>query len=605
LPFHTAETKKGEIEVKKKLISGIMATMFLATMITVALPARVSAASVPPITIGIVGPKGWIQWDGLWQGAELAANYINNIEGGINTPSGKAQLKLVDIDEHSVPSPDPSAAISELLTKLDANPTMIFIYGGFRTECVSPMEEAAMDYAASHGRPIWTIAGAATDYLIGQIASNYPRYKYMFRVTPLPALTMARTLAAFINRTVVPELQGLYYSGDLTHKVPTFVIAENLVWCDDMVAFFKANCTNYGMDYKGISRPSPIATDFLTDIAAATTAGAKIVIHIFSAVAGASFIKQVGDLKPKFACIGINVESQMQGFYAAVGGACQYETFLASAGTQAPTQQPLNPAAAPYTTTQFWTLYENTYGSGPVYTAWGSYDALIGLSETAYNATGAGYGWTKYLLPNGGTNTVQSDKLILGTETLGLSDDPGNHWGRVQIGGRWFRNGILGLFSYSGPNSGLLPGGLNPTGTAGGPDQGGSHDVSTTDYSFSPLDDGVVRALVVQWQAGRMEVVWPQDRTYSRKWIAPTWMYPLETDIAGGLTPAPTGIPGYSYNVPDTKVASEDMDAIAGVWFQVPPFNRLACDMQPYDHFVDVYDAARVGMDWGKSAVPA
>jgi hypothetical protein len=59
-----------------------------------------------------------------------------------------------------------------------------------------------------------------------------------------------------------------------------------------------------------------------------------------------------------------------------------------------------------------------------------------------------------------------------------------------------------------------------------------------------------------------------------------------------------------AYTTPDTKVGSEDMDTIAGVWFQAPPWNRLECDMQPYDHFIDVYDAARVGMDWGKTAVP-
>jgi branched-chain amino acid transport system substrate-binding protein len=600
LPFHTAETKKGEIEVKKKLISGIMATMFLATMITVALPARVSAQFPGgTIKVGIVGPKGWIQWDGLWEAAELARDMINK-EGqfasasgqkGINTPSGLAKLVLVDIDEHSVPAPDPSAAISELLTKLGANPDMIQMFGGFRTECVAPMEEALMDYAATHGKPMWTIAGAATDDLVSKIQTNYARYKYMFRVTPLNSTVMAQTFGTFIGQIVVPKLKALY---GFTGNVPAFVIAENLVWCDGMVAYMK-NTTNQAsmgiyLAGTGVSRPSPIATDFSADIAAATAAHAKIVVHIFSAVAGASFIRQVGDLKPKFACIGINVESQMQEFYASVGGACEYESFLASVGTQAPTQEPLNPAARPLTTTEFWALYEKTYGHAPVYTAWGSYDALIALNETAYDPVSK-RGWTNYI------NPIRSDRLILHTETLGLSDNPGNNWGRIQIGGRWYRSGILGYFSYTGPRSNL-----NTT----TPNQGGYHDPFCTSYTLSPLDDGVVRAAIVQWQAGRMEVVWPQNRSYSRKWIAPQWMYSLETDFAGGPM-APTGIPGYSYNTPDTRVSTEDMDIIAaaGVWFQAPPWNRLECDMQPYDHFIDVYDAARVGMDWGKSAAPA
>jgi hypothetical protein len=88
-------------------------------------------------------------------------------------------------------------------------------------------------------------------------------------------------------------------------------------------------------------------------------------------------------------------------------------------------------------------------------------------------------------------------------------------------------------------------------------------------------------------------------------------MYGLETDIAGGpmvdtKVPNPA-TPGYNftYNTPDTLVGVADMDDIAGVWFQVPPWNRLECDMKPYDNFIDVYDAARVGMDWGKTALPA
>ena len=59
-----AETKKGEMKVKKKLIAGIMATMFLVTMITFGIPVQVSAYE-GTVEVGILGPKGWVQWDGL------------------------------------------------------------------------------------------------------------------------------------------------------------------------------------------------------------------------------------------------------------------------------------------------------------------------------------------------------------------------------------------------------------------------------------------------------------------------------------------------------------------------------------------------------------
>jgi hypothetical protein len=581
--------RKEIIEVKKKLISGILATMFLVTMITVAFPARVSA-SFPggTVKIGIVGPRGLIQWDSMWEGASIARDLINKEaefsswpgQKGMlvynGTPGGAlAKVELVDIDEHSNIIPDPSAAISELLTKLNANPDMQFLIGGFRSECVVPMRELAMDYAAVHGRPIWFICGAATPEIIP--TGQYDMYKYMFRVTPPDSTTMANTLGAFIKQIVAPKLAQLYFS-NASKPVPTLIIAENLAWCDSMVAFIQGNGAAFGMNLRGVRRPSPITTDFSSDIAAATAAGAKLVIHAFSSVAGANFIMQYGALKPPFACVGINVESQAQQFYASVGGACEYECFLSSSGTRTD----VNPAASPLSTAGFWGVYVKrcVWEDPPIYTAFGAYDAIIGLSETSYDndPAHASYqkGWSVWLKQG------NIDKLITHIETLGVSD--GFAWERVLIGGSYFRSGILGYFKFTGVN-------------------GKGHDVYCSAATLSPLSDGVVRPLVVQWQAGRMEVVWPRDQSYSRKWIVPPWMYSLETDIAGGDM-VPTGVPGYSYNTPDTKVSAPDADAIAGVWLQVPPFNRLECDMQPYDHFIDLYDLSRVGMDWGKTELP-
>ena len=587
--------KKGEIEVKKKLISGILATIFLVTMVTVALPAQVSAEfTADPVKIGIVGPKGWIQWDGLWEAAQLARDMINKEaefagepgQKGILTVDGLAKLELVDIDEHSVPAPDPAAAIAELLTKLDANPDMYSIFGGFRTECVAPMEEALLDYAAVKKRPIWTIAGAATDSLIAPVATNYARYKYMFRATPLNSTVMAVTFGQMIKQIAAPKLAALY-QGDPTKLVPTFIIAENLVWCDSMVAFIQGYAAGLGMDLKGVRRPSPVATDFASDIAAAQAAQARIVIHIFSAVAGANFIKQVGALKPKFACIGINVESQQQEFYESVGGACEYEAFLASTGTQEgrPKEESQNPDSKPLTSTEFWTIYKGRYGHAPIYTAWGAYDAVIALNETSYDPIGsgkpsAGKGWSVY------RNTGEIDKWIEHTETLGLSD--GFAWTRVEVGGAYYRSGILGYFRYTGPD-------------------GTYHDPFCTSYSFSPLHDGVVRAFIPQWQAGSMEVTFPRDRPFSRKWIVPPWMYSLETDFAGGPL-VPTGVGTLKYTTPNGAVEVADLDAIGEVWFKklsgLTGFHRLECDMQPYDHLINVYDAAKVGRDWGETATP-
>jgi hypothetical protein len=592
--------------MRKKLISGILVTMFLATLITAGFPARVSAQSVGTVKIGIVGPKGSIQWYGLWWAAQIARDMINKAaefstmpgpKGMLvydpNNPAGAlAQVQLVDIDECSFPILDPATAVAALLAKLEANPDMQFLIGGFRTECVAPMEEAAMDYAAVHHRPVWLIAGAATGSLISVVQSNYARYKYMFRVSPTNSTMLFGTfLFGIIQQLIAPKLAALYYR-DPTHKVPTYVIAENLVWCDIMVLGIQTYAASAGLDYKGSSRPSPTATDFSAEIAAATAAGAKLVIHIFSGVGGANFIKQYGALKPKWACVGINVESQQQAFYASVNGACEYETFLASVGTQAglPNAESMNPNAKPVTSNVLWNLYQARYGNAPIYPSWGAYDAIISLNETSYDPVGSGHpsagkGWSVETYNLNATNVAKWTQHM---ESLGVSD--GFAWKRVQIpetGSRYYRNGILGLFSYTGVNGNL-------------------HDPFCTVYSFLPLSDRVTRAVIVQWQAGRMEVVWPRDQPYSRKWMFPPWMYSLETDIAGGPL-INTGIGNFNYTSPDGVVDVRDLAVIAYLWYQKPTFNLLEADMQPQNHthyIIDGYEQGRVGRDWLKTAIP-
>ncbi|MGQ9460265.1 MAG: hypothetical protein ACUVRA_03420 [Candidatus Bathyarchaeaceae archaeon] len=573
--------------MKKKLIVGISVTMFLVTMMTAALPTRVSAQFVGTIEVGIVGPKGWIQWDGLWEGAQIARDLINDA-GGILGPDGRYEVVLVDIDEHAVPTPDPAAAIAELLAKLTAHPNMLNLFGGFRSECVMPMEEKFLDHCAKEaaaGRmpPIWTICGAATDEIISPVKNNYDRYKYMFRATPMNSTVLFQSfLFGIIKQVVAPKLAQLYY-GDPTAKLPTYIIAENLIWCDKMVTGIETYGSAAGLLIVGKSRPSAVATDFSTDIAAAEAANAKLVIHIFSAVAGANFIKQYGLVKPKFACIGINVESQMQEFYVNVEGGCEYETFLATVPTQEGVP-PLNPYAKPLTSTQFWAEYKARFGHCPIYTAWGSYDGIIALNETSYDPPdsgkpSAGKGWMVHRIHNNITG------MITHTETFGVSD--GFAWKRVLgYDGTYYRSGAVSLFKYTGPD-------------------GKYHDVFSGADALGPVwQTKTTRAWIVQWQAGKMMAVFPQDQEFSRKWMIPPWMYSLETDFAGGPS-VPTAIPGYNYLTPDRTVYLAELAALRAVWFLTPPFNLLEADMAPQDHLIGIYDASRVGKDWGKSGTPA
>ena len=584
-----AETKKGETKVKKKIIAGMTVTIFLVAMITFGIPVR-AQQFVGTFKIGVMGPRGRIQWDGLWEGAQLARDLVNDA-GGLVGPDGRYEIVLVDIDEPWGPYPSPPVVIAELQAKLEANPDMQIIIGGSSSEYIFPMREFAMDYAAVNKRPIWIIAGAAADELIdcgngacgACVRCDYDRYKYMFRVFPTNLTTLSKVLIlGFIKQIVAPKLAALYY-GDLTKLVPAFVIAENLRWCDPIVQGLCVwDIPSLGIDVKGVRRPGPYQTNFTSELDAAEAAGAKLVIHIFSAVAGAAFIKQWGLEKRKFACVGINVESMpFHVFWEETGGLCEYETTLAPLGTGTN----INPDAKPLSTAAFWDEYKATYGHHPIYTAWGAYDAIIGLSETSFDPPdsgkpSAGKGWMVHW------QAGDIDKMIEHIETLGVSD--GFAWKRVEepLGsGIYYRSGILGFFRYTGPN-------------------GKYHDVFCAPDALAPVwSTKTVRPLLVQWQAGRKNPVFPQDQDFSRKWIIPPWMYSLETDFAGGPL-VPTAIPPFNYTTPDRTVGLMDLLAVGSVWFQKPPFFLLEADMQPQDHFIDIYDAARIGKDWLQTATP-
>ncbi len=515
------------------------------------------------IKIAVIGPKGWIQWDGLWEAAQMARDEIN-AKGGILGHN----IALLDVDEHGKDL-RPDLGIEEALAALEAGAQ--FFVGGFRTECVGPIREAVMDYAAANGRPIWFIAGASTDALIdcggigcGKcVRCNYNRYKYMFRITPMNSTMLFKQYAAFLRTYVLlKKLAPMYgnYTGVTipvtpTHPyeekvyyppVKTYIVAEDLTWCDLMVKCLAGNST-YPELYLGvpnpypsppspysilgpnsiivgIARPSAYTPNFPPIFDDIDAKKARLIIHIFSAIAGVDFIKTWKDRVTNALPVGINVESQMQEFWAAVGGRCEYESFLASVGTQTP--------IVPGYTDKFWADYLARWGHCPIYTAWGAYDAIKALNETITAI---------------GTWPLTCDQLIPYTE-------------------KTVRMGILGRFRYTGPNGTL-------------------HDVfCAADCLASTWPTRYVRALIPQWQAGEMKVTWPQDQTYSRKFKIPPLMYPLAD---------------WDVNF-DGIVDIEDIYKAALSYGAMPPNWDIEADMNT-DGIVDIEDIYAIALNYGRT----
>jgi branched-chain amino acid transport system substrate-binding protein len=554
--------RKEKTNMKKKLFAGITITLFLMTATLSAIP--LVSSDPGTVTIGLVGPMGWIQWDGIKEGALIAQELINTAGGMGGTGD---MLQFVYIDSHAVPTPQPDLGRRDLLAALDANPDMDTIIGGFRSECVIPMREAAMDYAAANGRPIWFIAGAATDDLL-KVDEDYDRYKYMFRVTPMSTTSLFTQLAVLMQSLIFPKLE--YITGATLN---VSIVAEQLVWCDSAVTLLETIIPvpkamgGLGANHAGTWRPSAVATDFSTEFTAMEAADTNVIIHIFSAVAGAAFIRQWGELGVTAVPVGINVESQMQEFYAAIGGECEYETLMASVGTKTNT----NPAAQPLDAIEFWEKTVEEYDHAPIYTAWGVYDAIIGFNETYAQ-------WS-------GKTCDERIPLLEGA-----------------MGDRW---GVLGHFKYA------PPGVTEPVVDCE------AHDIYVSQYAYTPIwPDGNVRSHIPQWQDGNLEVVWPRGYAphlglgstdalpFAKKYLLPPQSHMssggvsiAETDFAGNT--APTGVGG-NFLMPDGQVDSTEMTQLTTLWQMKVPWTLLEADMDG-DQLITVTDISRVAIDFGQS----
>lgn len=482
--------------MKTKAIVAIMVTMLLVTLGSCVFPVR----AYPTIKIGVIGPSGWPQMQGMQEGATLAAEWINGPGGGIVIGGTRYDVSLHSGDEHAADMrPDLGAAEMERLITVEG---IDFAVGGFRTEVTGPIREVAVKY-----NKLFFICGAATNALIdcgygtpggpttpcGKcVRDDYTKYKYMFRVTPINDTMLARNIIGFLAGYVLPsKLAPLYGS-----PVNTAVIAEDLDWTVTMYNMFTLGAGTYlpGANVVYSRRTPWDATNFATELDAMHAAGVRLIIHIFSAPASIAFISQLAAHPIKAVAAGIDVLGQSTDFWGYTGGKCQYEGFLASTGTRTL----MNALSAPYNTTAFWDKYYARFNHAPIYTSWGVYDAIIAMRETLQSAG---------IQPP--LDKTKTDALIPIIEQTN-------------------RQGTLGKFKYTT-----------------------FHDVFSNEYGAT-WTQRYVRAAWVQWQAGRLEVVWPLDQAFSKKWALPSTsgeMYPYPTDVTqeGTIDTADISAVGYAF----------------------------------------------------------
>ena len=114
----------------------------------------VPALSADVIKIGVIGPMKFVQGEGHWNGATMAAEEIN-AKGGIQVGDKKMKIELVKADSNEfINITDATNAMERIL----ARDKVDFVVGGFRSEAVLAMQDIAMEY-----KKIFVGVGASID----------------------------------------------------------------------------------------------------------------------------------------------------------------------------------------------------------------------------------------------------------------------------------------------------------------------------------------------------------------------------------------------------------------------------------------------------------
>jgi len=540
--------------MNKKLTAGIMVTLMLTIgALYVPLPTKAYAGH---IDFGVIGPVGFVQYTGMYEGAEMAKAEING-QGGILLPAGTwgpagyYEMVVNYGDEHMMDQTGQQGKAE--MNRLIVTEGCQFVMGGFRTECVGPMRDEAAGLAndPDYKRPIYIIAGAATNELVdcknaygyppgpcgACVRCNYALYQYTFRYTPVNSTTLFMTILGAAGNALA-KLNKIYDGA----TVNTAIVCETLSWTVAMRAGLTAYLPAYGANI--VYNPDtvdPYAEDYTDIITAIKAAHTRLVINVFSSEGGRTFARQCHptQLDVNASLIGIDVLGQLSETWdkpTPDAGLCEYETFLASAGTRTPFT-----AAGPdgygrfgtIATTAFWDAYVARWGHAPIYTAWGVYDGLIGLAESIENA---------------GSIDIAAVKN--------------------EMEGEFERLGVLGKFKFTN-----------------------HHDVYSDELG-NDWDNGYVRAHMVQWQrtaSGVMQVVSPNDQDFSRRWMIADTMYSLD---------------GFDINL-DGKVNILDAIRLAGAFGTRPGDTNwnIEADIK-VNGVINILDAIALAGKFGKSVTP-
>jgi branched-chain amino acid transport system substrate-binding protein len=286
--------------------------------------------------------------------AKMAVEEIN-AKGGL---LGR-KLEIVVADETENPEQGIAA-----IKKLTADDKVDVLIGGY----TSGVTLAQLPHI-SNAKTIYLGVGAASPAITAKVKTDYENYKYIFRVSPIHAGHQARALVDFIGGKLKGEM-GL-------KKVA--IVGENAKWVQDLVPILKKGAVDGGTEVPMSEFFDTSTSDFSPLFAKVKNSGAQYLIVILSHASSDIFVKQWHDAQVPIPIGGIDVKSQDADFFTRVSGKALGETVGLFA-----TRAELTPKTIP-----FWDDFVKRFGTAPVYTGVGTYDAVHVYAEAVKRANSA------------------------------------------------------------------------------------------------------------------------------------------------------------------------------------------------------------------------
>ena len=273
--------------------------------------------------------------------AKMAIEEIN-AKGGL---LGR-KLEMVVADETENPEQGIAA-----IKKLTADDKVDVLIGGY----TSGVTLAQLPHIVN-AKTIYIGVGAASPAITAKVKTDYENYKYIFRAFPIHAGHQARALVDFINGKLKGEM-GL-------KKVA--IVGENAKGVQDLVPILKKGAIDGGTEVPLSEFFDTSTSDFSPLFAKVKNSGAQYLIVILSHASSDIFVKQWHDAQVPIPIGGIDVKSQDADFFTRVSGKALGETVGLFA-----TRAALTPKTIP-----FWDEFVKRFGTAPVYTGVGTYDAV-------------------------------------------------------------------------------------------------------------------------------------------------------------------------------------------------------------------------------------